>query len=417
MKNRLLNILIGIVVFTFSSYASNETSGNEDPFVVVLDAGHGGKDPGAIGKHAKEKDIALAITLKAGEYIEENIKNVKVIYTRKTDVYPELWERAEIANKNKAKLIISIHVNFNPSPRPFGTSTHVFGFDQNDKNFEVAKRENSVIMLEEDYKTKYVNFDPNSPESFIIFSVMQNSYFNQSLEMATMIQDQFRERAQRHDRGVKQQPLLVLAQSSMPGVLIETGFISNPKEEAYLMSENGQDYLASAIYRAFKDYKKIIDSKSNIASINSTNNNIDLESAPISKKEPIDNEDIKPEKKITETKPDERIEENNLSAEEINKTETNDSTIYYRIQISSSYAGLDIDSPFFKGLKDVDFYQNEDLFKYVTGKEESYTKIKAYLTEVKEKFPDAFIVAVKKGKIISLQQAFKESGLKNNNIN
>ena len=413
MKKLTKNIIIiYVVLFPLLLFSKNNTIVDENKFTVVLDAGHGGKDPGAIGSKSKEKDIALAITLKAGKYIEENMPDVNVIYTRTTDVYPELIERAEIANKNKAQLFISIHVNFNPSSKPYGTSSYVLGLHRADENFEVAKRENSVILLEEDYETKYQNFDPNKPESYIIFSVMQNTYLNQSVEIAALIQNQFKVRAKRKDMGVKQQGLLVLAQISMPGVLIETGFISNRNEEAYLMSKEGQDYLASAIYRAFKEYKQIIDSKSVVSLKNESIENFNVP-------EKIENKDSNVVE-ITDLSPStvNHTNENALKTPDETKSfDVQDSTIYYRIQVSSSYARLDTKSKFFKGHTDIDFYETDGIYKYVTGKETSYDKIKMLLDDVKKTFPDAFIIAVKNNEIISLQQAFSKTGLKNNNIN
>jgi N-acetylmuramoyl-L-alanine amidase len=208
----------------------------------VIDPGHGGKDPGAVGKTSMEKDIVLAIGLKLGSYIEENIPEVKVVYTRKTDEFIPLYRRAEIANENNADLFISIHANGWSDPSSSGTESLVLGLHRSDENFEVAKRENSVILLEEDYNTRYENFDPNSLESYIIFSLMQNVYDSQSLNFASLVQGQFRERAMRKDRGVRRQGLLVWRIFNAR-ILIETGFISNPDEEKYLASDTGHIIL------------------------------------------------------------------------------------------------------------------------------------------------------------------------------
>ncbi len=222
---------------------------------IVIDAGHGGKDPGAIGKKGQEKDITLKVALKVGNYIEKNIPGVKVIYTRKDDRFVELYQRADIANKAKAKLFISIHVNSIPTGTAYGTETFVMGLHKSESNLEVAKRENSVILLDENYEEHYEGFDPNSPESYILFSLSQNAYIESSLLFADKVEQQFKKRVGRYSRGVKQAGLIVLHRSSMPSVLIELGFISHPKEEEFLLSENGQDLLASGIYRAFKEYK------------------------------------------------------------------------------------------------------------------------------------------------------------------
>jgi len=236
----------------------------ENEWVVVIDAGHGGKDPGAVGATSREKNINLAVALKAGKYINENLKDVKVIYTRKDDTFIGLAERAEVANRNKADIFISIHSNAISDKRFTGAETYVLGQSMDDANLQVAMKENSVITFEQDYQTKYEGYDPNSVESFIIFSLMQNTYLKQSTEFATMIQNQFRDRVGRKDRGVRQAGFVVLWRTTMPSVLIELGFISNPDEEKYLNSVQGQDYLASAIFRAFRDYKQTIDSRSGI---------------------------------------------------------------------------------------------------------------------------------------------------------
>jgi N-acetylmuramoyl-L-alanine amidase len=228
--------------------------------VVVIDAGHGGKDHGTSGKIIKEKDVALKIALKVGNYIEKNIPGVKVIYTRKDDRYLPLDERADIANKNKADLFICIHANANKNVRAFGTETYVMGLHVDDNNLAVAKRENSVILLDENYQQRYEGFDPNSPESYILFTLTQSAYQSSSLSFAQKVEDQFKKRVGRVSRGVKQAGFLVLWRTTMPSVLIETGFLSNSPEEKFLSSNEGQELIASGIYRAFKEYKVEVES-------------------------------------------------------------------------------------------------------------------------------------------------------------
>jgi N-acetylmuramoyl-L-alanine amidase len=223
--------------------------------VVVIDAGHGGKDHGTSGKLMKEKDVALKIALKLGSYIEKNIPGVKVIYTRKDDRYLPLDERADIANRNKADLFICIHANANPNVRAFGTETYVMGLHKDENNLSVAKRENSVILLDENYHERYEGFDPNSPESYILFTLTQSAFQTSSLSFAQKVEDQFKKRVGRVSRGVKQAGFLVLWRTTMPSVLIETGFLSNSPEEKFLAGDEGQELIASGIYRAFKDYK------------------------------------------------------------------------------------------------------------------------------------------------------------------
>lgn len=222
--------------------------------IVVLDAGHGGKDPGAMKQGLNEKDITLPIALKVGKYLSQNMSNVKVIYTRTTDQFVELSKRAQIANDNKADLFISIHVNSTGSSKVQGATTYVMGLHKSQDNLEVAMVENSSILYEKDYLKTYQGFDPKSSEAYIIFNLYQNAYLDMSLKLAEDIQKQFRDKAKRIDLGVKQAGFLVLWQTTMPSVLIEVGFLSNKNEATYLNSEYGQDLIASGIYRAIKQY-------------------------------------------------------------------------------------------------------------------------------------------------------------------
>ncbi|MCS7005654.1 MAG: N-acetylmuramoyl-L-alanine amidase [Cytophagales bacterium] len=228
---------------------------------VVIDPGHGGKDPGCLGKISKEKDIALAVALELGALIKELQPDVEVIYTRKTDVFVELSERARIANKEMADLFISIHCNANRMNSVVGTETYVLGVESNDANLEVAKRENSVIFEEENYKQTYRGFNPNSPASYILLANYQYAHRNNSLNFAAKIEKQFAEKQQRKSRGVKQSGFLVLARTAMPGVLVEIGFLTNEEDERYLNSEIGKAFTAASIYRAFRDYKYEIEKK------------------------------------------------------------------------------------------------------------------------------------------------------------
>jgi N-acetylmuramoyl-L-alanine amidase len=261
VKNIVFTILFTLI-FIFSSFTvvdERDLSIN----TVVIDAGHGGKDPGTSGSTAKEKDIALKIALELGKTIQKYLKDVKVIYTRNDDTFIELEERAQIANKNGADLFISIHCNSLPAntsesrkQRIFGTETYIMGMHTSDANFDVAKRENSVILMEEDNKETYEGFDPNSPESYILFSLYQSAYLENSLRMADKIEHQFKDRVKRKSRGVRQAGFWVLYRTSMPSVLVETGYLSNDSEEKYLNDSYGQTLIASGLFRAFRDYKK-----------------------------------------------------------------------------------------------------------------------------------------------------------------
>jgi N-acetylmuramoyl-L-alanine amidase len=384
-------IIIMLAIYslnTFSLAAQNKGTGYKLK-TVVIDAGHGGKDPGSPGKLTNEKDVVLAIALKLGKLIETEMTGVRVIYTRKTDEFIPLHQRADIANENKADLFISIHANGNPNSLVTGTETLVLGLHRAGENFEVAKKENSVILLEDDYHTRYEGFDPNSPESYIIFSLMQNLYFEQSINMAALVEDQFRERAQRKDRGVKQQGLLVLAQTSMPGILIETGFITNPEEEKFLMSDEGQTLISSAIFRAFRDYKKVIESKSSFAMASRNSKPADSSDAVF----------IKDSNTIDSIPTIAPVREKPVPV--VN--------IVFKVQIAASSKPIQLNSHTFKGLNAVSEYKVGDIYKYAIGSSPSFTEILAYSKQIKERFPDAFIIAVKNSDIIPLDQALQET--------
>lgn len=245
--------LFGLTLFSF-------TTKDATTFTVVIDAGHGGKDPGCLGSKAKEKDIALAVSLKVGNYIKENLKDVKVVYTRSTDVFVELDERTAIANRNKADLFISIHCNAAKNKDVFGAETYTIGMHKTDGNLDVAMRENAVILKEENHEEKY-QFDPYSIISYIKMSNFQSANQTKSIDFANKVQKQFEERVNRENRGVKQSGFLVLWKTAMPAALIEIGFLTNATEEGYLNTDEGQTYIASGIYRAFKEYKNEVSVK------------------------------------------------------------------------------------------------------------------------------------------------------------
>ena len=258
MKNIIVALCL-VVVLILGSFGTIHNR-NYKINKIVLDAGHGGKDPGTSGKLSKEKEIALKIVLELGEIINKYMPDVKVIYTRDDDSFPQLNERAELANKEGADLFISVHANWVANPRIRGTETYVMGLHKTQDNLQVAMRENSVIELEEGADENYDGFDPNSPESYILFSLTQNAYLNNSLLLAQNVENQFKERAGRKSRGVKSAGFLVLWQTSMPSILVETGYLSNEREEQELNDELVQTYIASGIYRAFRDYKNQIES-------------------------------------------------------------------------------------------------------------------------------------------------------------
>ena len=326
---------------------------------VVIDAGHGGKDPGALGKHSREKDVALAVALKTGHYIEKYLPDVKVIYTRKDDRFVELYKRAEIANKNNADFFISIHCNSNPSPKPYGAETYVMGLHKSNANLNVAMTENAAIMFEDDAGKTYNGFDAKSAESYIRFSLFQGEYLDQSQQLAYDIQRQFHDRVGRNDRGVHQAGFLVLWRTAMPGVLVELGYLSNPTEEKFLMSEQGQVFMASAIYRAFKEYKLNYEKENKVVAT--------------------------PEKKAGSS------------------SKTN---LIYKVQFYTSRRNISLSARRFKGLNEVKVYRQNGLYKYTTGNYSTLDRANQYLEKIKQAgFNDAFVVIFKDGKRISLEEA------------
>jgi len=338
---------------------------------VVIDAGHGGKDPGAIRKKVKEKDIALSISLKLGEYIEKYLKDVKVDYTRKKDIFIELYKRAEIANKKYADVFISIHVNSHTSPKPYGTATYVMGLSKSKDNLEVAKRENAVILKEKGYLANYKGFDPNSPDSYIVFSLLQNANLEQSLNLAQKVESQFKNRVGRKSRGVKQAALVVLWNATMPAILVETGFISNSAEQKYLMSDQGQSFIASGIFRAFRDYKNELEKNS---------------------------KNLKPIQYSTN-------DDNNKKT-----TVNNKSSVRFKVQIKSSTKKIAKGSKELYGYKNAEEINFKGIYKYYIGNSNSFKEILGIQNNVRKKVKDAFVVAFKNGKRISIKQALNEVG-------
>lgn len=383
MKRQIIIFGILSLLFVLSQTAFADRQGYVR--TVVIDPGHGGKDPGAVGSKSQEKDIVLAIALKLGGYIESNFDDVEVIYTRTTDEFIGLNRRAQIANENKADLFISIHCNSAANRRAYGSETFVMGLHRSQENLEVAKKENAAILYEEDYLETYSGYDPNSPEANIIFSMYQNIYLNQSLTMASLIQDQFRDRAGRHDRGVKQAGFLVLYNVTMPGILVEAGFLSNTQEEKYLMSEMGQAHIASAVFRAFRDYKNYQDQI--VAQQSKGNGSV---SSQVAEAEsgfvtPGGSQSVE----ITESQPEGPV-------------------ISFRVQFASTSEVKSADDPVFQGLDGVSFYYHEGLYKYTLGNENNIETA----AEIQQKlrtngFNDAFIVAFKDNERIPLHEAIR----------
>jgi len=339
-------------------------------WVIVIDPGHGGRDPGALGSFSRESDINLAIALKTGDYIEKNIKNARVIYTRKDDSFVDLYERPKIANKANADLFISIHTNSTNSKNVMGAETWVMGIAKDQANLEVAMKENSAMFHENDYSKKYEDFNPNSSESYIMFNTVQKVFQAQSENLAAKIQTQFRERVNRYDRDVKQAGFWVLYNTKMPSVLVETGFITSPVEEKYLNSKEGQDYLASSIYRACRDYLSEIDNRSGIT----TKKNQDSIG-------------------VTDT---------------VSEARPQNDDIFFMVQVASSVSKIELKPDNFKGLKDVRELNITGRYKYTSGYFTEFPEAVKYRNKIDSLYPDAFVIAVKDNKILSLPQALEQ---------
>ena len=346
-------------------------------FTIVVDPGHGGKDPGCVGSISKEKIINLSVALKLGALIEQNHPDVQVVYTRKTDVFIPLDERANIANKYKADLFISIHVNSVRRGNASGTETYTLGLTNSDENLDVAMRENSVILMEDDYLQKYEGFDPQSTESYIIFEFMQKTHMEQSVSLASGIQHSF-VKSKRGDRGVRQAGLLVLRKTGMPSVLVELGFISNRIEERFMASNDGQNTLAQAIYRAFDGYKRDYIRKSgNIVNkpVTTAPQETAAKEGPLYKKDVI------------------HANQTSVTTEEAN-------SIIYKVQILTSDKKLSAKDKRFKGYDDISFYIDKGIYKYTYGSTSDYKKILSMYKKAARDFKGAFIIKTKDGKRI-----------------
>ena len=379
-------------------------------FVVVIDAGHGGHDPGAVGKISKEKNINLNVALKLGNMIKKNCDDVKVIFTRTKDVFIPLNRRAEIANNAKADLFISIHTNALANNRTAkGASTWTLGLAKSDANLAVAQRENSVILYESDYKTRYAGFNPNSAESYIIFEFMQDKYMEQSVHLASLIQKQFRHTCKRVDRGVHQAGFLVLKASAMPSILVELGFISTPEEERYLNSEEGTGTLAKGIYRAFLTYKKEHEIRLTGVSRTIIPDDEEMSENELAAQQPKEEKpDSAPDQTelVAQAKPQQRP----ITVE----SATNSGEITFKIQILTSSSPLTKNDKRLKGLKDVDYYKEKGLYKYTYGASTDYNKVLRNKRAITDKFKDAFIIAFRDGDKMNINAAIAEFKKKRN---
>ena len=373
---RRIYILL-LLVFTITGLTAKD-------FTVVIDAGHGGKDPGALSanKSIQEKDITLKVALMVGENIKKKHPEVNVLYTRQKDVFVGLNDRARMANKANADLFISIHTNAATNRTAKGAETYTLGIEEErtERNLDIAKRENGVIFLEENHEKKYANFNPNSPESYIIFEYMQSEFVKESIHIAQYVQTNLTAQAQRYDRGVRQAGFLVLHATSMPSILVELGYISNAEEAKYLASETGQKKLSNCISTAFdKYYADLNKQMGNAAMDYLVENETPDATSVVETPTPTSNTDNKP---------------------------------VFKIQFMVSSTKLDSNDKAFKGLTPVDYYYDKGLYKYTYNATTDYNKILQVKKKVNEKFKDAFIVAFINGERIDTQKAialYKES--------
>ncbi len=391
-------------------FPSTECRAASKAFTLVIDAGHGGKDPGAIGKMSREKNINLSVALAFGRLVEKNCSDVKVVYTRKTDVFVPLDRRAEIANKAKADLFISIHTNaLPPGHRARGAETYTLGMARASSNLEVAQRENSAILIENDYEERYQGFDPKSAESYIIFEFMQDKNMEQSVKLARLIQQEFRTTASRPDKGVHQAGFLVLRATSMPSALVELGYISTPEEERFLTSDEGVRKMSRSIYNAFLKYKRSHNGKTTASPQPSASH-----TAPEKPSARETADAVTPADTAADTPaPASRDTDRNPTAGSPDTpaetaTVTAGSAPVFKVQILVSDRKLPASSRLFKGLKNVDHYQENRLFKYTWGATTDYNQCQRKRKEISKKFPKAFVIAFKDGKRTDLQQAIRE---------
>ena len=380
-------------------------------FTLVIDAGHGGKDPGTRGVKALEKDVNLKVALAFGKYVERNCPDVKVIYTRKTDVFIELSERAAIANRNKADLFISIHSNALPDGKiSRGFETYTLGMHRASDNLDVAKRENSVILVEDNYKQRYAGFDPKSSESYIMFELMQDNNMSNSVELAKMIQHEACSLSGRQNKGVHQAGFLVLRETSMPGCLIELGFLTTPDEESFLDSSNGQDLLAHGIFNAFLKYKKKYGARNSATSSSvkteepKTGSAKQKSAAKEQPKQPAAKEQPKQPAAKTESSPVQKADP------------TSGSRPIFKVQIGASSQQLPPDSPEFKGLANVESYQENGMVKYTVGASPDFNEINRLRKSIFDKFPEAFVIAFKDGAKMDVVQAIREFRTNKSNL-
>lgn len=400
MCKKVTLIWIFLCVLVMTAFAANKR------FTLVIDPGHGGHDAGALGAISKEKNINLAVALRFGKYVEQNLPEVRVIYTRKTDVFIPLNERANIANRANADLFISVHTNALPAGKVArGFETYTLGMHRAKDNLDVAMRENSVISMEKDYQQRYQGFDPRSSESYIIFEFIQGKNMERSVELARMIQRGVCDGANRPDKGVHQAGFLVLRETSMPGCLIELGFITTPDEERLLNNDSRVDDIARGIYEAFAKYKNKYDRSVSVPYRAKDSEDVNLpkivpDQEPAPKTRVVTRGKQPKREEVTPEQP-KRVEK------KVKKAEVADAPVF-KLQIFVGSRNLRKGDAHFKGETDYDSFQEGNLVKYTLGASTNYNEIYRLRKEKLDKFPEAFIIAFKNGQKYDVNQAIRE---------
>lgn len=407
IKSTKYLLIISILVFLFQAEIIHSQNYLDK---IVIDAGHGGKDPGASGKYSREKDVVLKLALQTGKELKKLYPNLDIIYTRKNDVFIPLKERAEIANKANADIFISIHCNSNTSSQPHGSETYVMGLHKSEANLNVAKTENAAILFEDDYEKSYDGFDPTSEESHIIFNFFQNSYQIQNLDLASKMQDNFTNNTPLRDRGVKQAGFWVLYKTTMPGVLIETGFLSNSNDEKFLNSKEGQLKISQSIAHAISEYKKEHDEREKLKAAQSPEEK-PKEAAFMSDSEQNqveaykDQSLSKKEEKINEP----QKEKPNVKAPQ-NEVQKPSPYPHQKATFSVQFLSLSNDKELkgdkYDQIPNISTYHYKGMYRYIAGKTEYYEEgLKLQEKVRKLGFKDAFLVAFYQGKRISIDKA------------
>lgn len=392
-------------------------------FTLVIDAGHGGVDAGAMGKRSMEKTLTLRYALAFGRVIEKNCPDVKVVYTRKTDCSLKLWQRTDIANTNKADLFVSVHINALPKGRiSRGYQTYTLGRSRRDgnthgfeENLEVAKRENSVILYEEDYQEHYEGFDPNSPESNIMFELMQDKNMENSIALAKFMQRHICAATGRQDKGVHQDNLAVLRKASMPACLLELGFISTPDEEEFLNSDEALNRFTQGFYNAFVAYKNQVAPDKRMKYKPEPVTVLPENAANNSSSQAADSLSVQKKKDGKEKGKTGQPAAIDLPAREKQAVPDSSSAPVFKVQFLTSGTKLKAGNRLLKGVTDFDFYQEGNVYKYTVGASDSYQEIYQLRKEISAKFPEAFIVAFKEGKKMNVSEAIQEYKANNRN--